>query len=857
MCSLMKESLKCICGENQWDYAVFWRTGYQNPRLLVWEDYHYEPHTDSTFSVITGIDSTKSLFEEWKGLWNSATPQRWYQAEDKVHSLLNRMMANNQVHVVGEGVVGRAAFTGCHQWILQENTIRQGNLSDVMEEVHHQFSAGIQTIAVIPVLSHGVVQLGSTHAVVENMRFVSDVKILIAQLGGVPDSILLNNSVENPCQTIKVSTSLGVPLIADLEKLPNSQAARFTSFARCNQELSTAQASELFNQSYYSLTTKTGENMQPNGLAMQRTSNALPTPTQSLSDLFQEKPLPVVKPMVEAGAAGAQVIFSKSDRQLNLQPSMHSSSSIFNHKHLQLGSFCHNLNPVEHKIDCGAWMQELGLNRLPASNKPATSQLNSTLGGFPNSLKSSDITSFLGGSKSLNSVKDHQTSFSCSIPYKSARSKSSLEGFPLSSYDKSLADASDHGNPLNNGDALHMVPHGGYFSDNDNHFQNKWTAGKQVVDHGTCQTVNIPQAHQNKHTSSCYSPMGDRLQDGWARSLSVSSRRPSSQNVSSEDPPSQPPLGNELFDIFLLDYRRKQVSGSSIDQLIDGEDILKISSSDVSCTRQIDTAGPENIAVNDGISESGVFLETGSDHLLDAVVSKVQTCAKWNADENLSCWTTLTKTSSSVLTDSPTCTQDIAPYQRQEKLFSKLSSFVKPQIIESSSIRSGCSKENAGVCSQLNSMYESRISLDEDSSDTKCDNSISTAHSKRPESMEKSNRKRLRPGESLRPRPKDRQNIQDRVKELREIVPNGAKCSIDALLERTIKHMFFLQSVTKHGDKLKQTVESKACALGHKVRRHQAQVLVGHAGLPVALKCIDGEIVYRGSVWCAKGRGPG
>ncbi|KAF6159098.1 hypothetical protein GIB67_032715 [Kingdonia uniflora] len=39
----------------------------------------------------------------------------------------------------------------------------------------------------------------------------------------------------------------------------------------------------------------------------------------------------------------------------------------------------------------------------------------------------------------------------------------------------------------------------------------------------------------------------------------------------------------------------------------------------------------------------------------------------------------------------------------------------------------------------------------------------------------KPTKKRARPGESTRPRPKDRQQIQDRVKELREIVPNGAK----------------------------------------------------------------------------------
>ncbi|KAF8388216.1 hypothetical protein HHK36_026882 [Tetracentron sinense] len=73
----------------------------------------------------------------------------------------------------------------------------------------------------------------------------------------------------------------------------------------------------------------------------------------------------------------------------------------------------------------------------------------------------------------------------------------------------------------------------------------------------------------------------------------------------------------------------------------------------------------------------------------------------------------------------------------------------------------------------------------------------------------KINRKRTRPGENCRPRPRDRQLIQDRVKELRELVPNGSKCSIDSLLEQTIKHMLFLQSITKHADMLKKCAESK------------------------------------------------
>ncbi|XP_010267512.1 PREDICTED: transcription factor EMB1444-like isoform X2 [Nelumbo nucifera] len=80
---------------------------------------------------------------------------------------------------------------------------------------------------------------------------------------------------------------------------------------------------------------------------------------------------------------------------------------------------------------------------------------------------------------------------------------------------------------------------------------------------------------------------------------------------------------------------------------------------------------------------------------------------------------------------------------------------------------------------------------------------------KRPGEPAKVIRKRAQPGESTRPRPKDRQQIQDRVKELREIVPNGEKCSIDALLDRTIKHMLFLQSVTKYANKLKQVNDPK------------------------------------------------
>jgi len=44
--------------------------------------------------------------------------------------------------------------------------------------------------------------------------------------------------------------------------------------------------------------------------------------------------------------------------------------------------------------------------------------------------------------------------------------------------------------------------------------------------------------------------------------------------------------------------------------------------------------------------------------------------------------------------------------------------------------------------------------------------------------LRSTNKKRCRPGENPRPRPKDRQLIQDRIKELRELVPNCEKVGV-------------------------------------------------------------------------------
>ncbi|RAL50964.1 hypothetical protein DM860_005320 [Cuscuta australis] len=57
-------------------------------------------------------------------------------------------------------------------------------------------------------------------------------------------------------------------------------------------------------------------------------------------------------------------------------------------------------------------------------------------------------------------------------------------------------------------------------------------------------------------------------------------------------------------------------------------------------------------------------------------------------------------------------------------------------------------------------------------------------------------RKKTKPGS--RSVPKDRMLTYACYAELRELIPNGHKMSIDRLLHRTIKQMYFLRSVAKH-----------------------------------------------------------
>jgi hypothetical protein len=592
---LLKEALKTICGVNQWSYAVFWKIGIQNPKLLIWEECYYEPVT-----YISGLQNPELGLDEWESCWIS-TESRTSRvgAGNNINLLVNKMMMDNHVNILGEGLVGRAAFTGNHQWVFPENFLREVQTPEVLNEVSQQRSAGMQTITVIPVLPHGVVQLGSSLAIMEDMGFINDVKSLILQLGCVPGALFSDTctTTKEPAQKTEISIDSFSAQLPGKAKMTDSPSFIADSFL---QQTNSAPASSSVTGQTYPLTRKTQDNI-------------IHSTVRSNDNV-----------------CSAKVIPSNPDLWLNQKDS--------------------------------AFGQ-------PSGGQPYGSVWSENFHGFSGSLE--NVESFSTG-----------------------------------------------------------VPAYGYANN---------------------MTINQENLNEKPGQSDLF-------------------------QLQNQTDIFHPRSGDDLFDVLGVDLKN-QLLNRTWNNSIDNNHTKHSEKNQDS----------DFYSVNKENSDSGIFSASNSDHLLEAVVTNAAHSTGKNSDDNISGKTALTNIASSTV------------------------SLTKSGVMGScSSVRSGPSKEDKRSFSQSNSVYGSQISAwVEQGKDIKRNSSASTGFSKRPDEQNKPNRKRLKPGENPRPRPKDRQMIQDRVKELREIVPNGAKCSIDSLLERTIKHMLFLQSVTKHADKLRQTGDSK------------------------------------------------
>ncbi|XP_031387338.1 transcription factor LHW-like [Punica granatum] len=750
---LLKEALKTLCGVNRWSYAVFWKVGCQNPRLLIWEECYYEPLTSS----VPPEDRSR---------------QSITQAEDKLQLLINRMMTNNQICLFGEGIIGRAAFTGIYQWFTSNSYIRDVHPPEVSNEMHHQFSAGIQTVAVIPVSPHGVVQLGSSFSIMENLGFVNDIGGLILQLGCIPGALFSMGSAENA--TVSGYPRSGLTDTSEVGKKTSSDNMMVDS---CKQLNSSFDLSRLISKQSNSLIRKVQENSSI-------TDSAFQSPYRPLEkSAFCPRSL-------ERGAVRAELIYSNPHEQLShfIGPSNSYSRSTVNCQAAcgQMG-VRHSIKPTEKQKPSAFGIQNpvnSGTNDLDSMIR---SRFRTHGSSVLDSSKSFDASQFLEGDEVLNEFKNYSRpvvpapSFSAApVPSLSnltevgsqAGDLTELEGIPLFSLSDQLM---GYATEVLSGGIDQMTP------------QVDLSSVNQRMENGSRQAPDLPWTHLYEDKSLFDSGSGGVM----------------SPNLTYEDAFRQSE-GDDLFDILGADMKNKIFSGRS-----DSADSHKLSKESLMSTNTRE-AGQELYLDDESLSKGGVFSVIGNDHLLDAVVSGAHSASKQNSDDSLSCKTTLTKiSSSSVPSSSLAYCQSNSTGKMPEDSFGISKPPAKEETPSSGSLKSGCTKNNEAACSQSHSLCSQISSWVDQGRAMKRDNSILTANSRGPDEGTKPSRKRLKPGENPKPRPKDRQMIQDRLKELRDIVPNGAKCSIDALLERTVKHMLFLQGVTKHVDKLKHIAESK------------------------------------------------
>ncbi|KAK7257583.1 hypothetical protein RIF29_31652 [Crotalaria pallida] len=809
---LLKEALKTLCARNQWSYAVFWKIGCNNPKLLIWEDCYYESLPPPFPTRIVG--SSNLPYSDGEGCWFSSESQLGIQEDNKVCSLMNKMMVNNSVNIIGEGIIGRAAFTGNHLWILLNNFTRDACPQELYAELQYQISAGMQTLAVIPVLPHGVVQLGSFLPMMENMGFVNDMKSLILQLASIPGALLsADYSAKLPTETLAGPATVGVPMSVDLPAVTLSctpSGANGSNQLSNSSHASSRPIAQPINNFLGSVLTPQMQNVNQ-------------IPSKYHDNLCQPKARSMNITSVSAQQENTTVEVKAQVIPSNLDSYMQEQSLSYNTRYAcnELAGFSQSslndgsLKYMEQQILSGIGRQRHVNPNMNQSSTSNSSQLKRDGAHILQQSQSCVSASILGGIPINNRMSNllRRNVFNSSVsnsPNVSTADFSGIQKVRVGLQNDSSTTAGMYSLPNLTSQPVvsHMHLEGSHQKNlptDLKHAHDALASTDQGIDDDLFQAFKIPTLHLEEHLS-----MSDHI-PGFADGCpnkDGSSQHMMKKNAKSEEACAQPPSGDDLFDILGVDFKRKLLNGNW-DELLADESDANVENLDknVKCMNMQAICPDNSYSVNETISDSDIFSGTGTDHLLDAVVSRAHSAAKQNSDD-MSCKTTLTRISTASV-------PSLARKQvMSDNVKGKLIDFPKIEgkicAAETSSLKSGCSKDDAGNCSQTTSLYGSQLnSWVEKVSNVKRENSVSTGYSKRPDEGCKTNRKRLKPGENPRPRPKDRQMIQDRVKELREIVPNGAKCSIDALLERTIKHMLFLQSVTKHADKLKQTGESK------------------------------------------------
>ncbi|XP_074580029.1 transcription factor LHW-like [Curcuma longa] len=736
----LREALRQLCLDCGWSYAVSWKaTVFQNRMHLIWEDGYYNQKA-------LGI---KSYFSELG-----------CEADDPIKVLVDKIMAS-QVHFVGDGLVGQAASSGKYVWI---NKHRFGSIYKGLAELNCQFAAGIQTIIIIPVLPYGVIQLGSTQMVPENMGFIHHIRSLLTKITYNSNDLLSEStqkSLTEECQTYtscwSTFGSRSTNACLNVDDRPN------VTSDWCNPESLKPLTLRSLSEYVSLVSSQFNKKVQPHA------SQLVP----------RKQAVKMAYPIDKLILQSAEGIFHKPDIQCTQQVLLDDTNSRFQNesnsvllsnmiKNLEEElTFTSGVRPSESANDVSGIDTINSSSNLHRVTKCSSSSTELSLSGTPPNLDQRNHVLRHQSTCTSEVIMEHPFSFN-KVAYSQSNAEVKENDYSVLASHVYSGESSVQ---VSYFDMMHSVLQECTIHDLKPVQSDQICENVDYGENGTC-TANSIQCAQNLKEYKL---------------LPTLNQTSSSLFASNDD----------MFRMSDVNQKTYWINASLTDVVDNG-----------SLPAETD-APPILDSLNEQISYPGLFSIDNSNQLLDAVISKINPGIKQKSESNASCKSAFTDTYSPNYARTPNHGEvDLAKPMKDEFVdFAPLVVKTEPSCISYG--RSSCSSEKNGENNHESGLHKSQISPWVESCHSAKNDCASDSTSKRVSEIGKLNRKRSRPGESPRPRPKDRQMIQDRIKELREIIPNGAKCSIDSLLEKTIKHMLFLQSVTKHAEKLKVAGEPK------------------------------------------------
>ncbi|KAK7278321.1 hypothetical protein RJT34_23348 [Clitoria ternatea] len=688
----LRNKLKALCAFGDgWSYAIFWRFHPRNSMLLTVEEAYYEE-----------------------------------QLGEDIANLLS------QVQLLGEGIVGEAAFSGKHSWVhsdaqTQEWNLTGQNIYEVDSGLHQQFSSGIKTIAIIPVKAWGVVQFGSKQKILERVEFLEQTQSLLME---IDDDIGMFDASGNAVLSMDCEDNDLNGLLASISS-ENSWNLKYAhdenSKGLLGKAYTSTSPSDTFPSEY-----KTYEEV----MASLQGDSAL------LGDQLK-------------GTMEAQVVLSDRDSAYVLLKPNSSMNSLFAKSPCfdACGGELSSFDLLEQQLVSELRAQEVADVCSTNKNAFASSKLlvqDSTL----TSLCSMERGPFQG---ILQSSLDNQFSSQSSVV--------TDVNFPSNS--NTLFGLSASLEPVDMSEEILK------FSSMDDLYQ--WFA-PSAEDSSICKAViefdNKTFSESIEFCPTSFDPVGcSSLKDNSMACLAGQGSNSDGKETSLVMHGSE----NGLLDSMKLDFSYDQGDdwwGNLVTPVVSGV-------SDAGFTESISELNTTDTQTR---TNKRLFSELGIEELLKGG----ENYNNFNGSDL-----------GYELSSSKRQMVEPLPVNRNPTPFSNL----HRSEARTDMMQLLCKLDSTNNLPQVGKWIDDSHSINV--------GKAVPVQLQKPEEPKMPTKKRAKAGESTRPRPKDRQQIQDCIKELRGIIPSGGKCSIDSLLDRTIRYMFFLQSVLKYADKLEEPNEPK------------------------------------------------